>query len=699
MHESKTTASVLFFNNLKNSRAAISMASKVLSKAYEIGNTPHVVLMGTGLSQPLSYSQSNIKSIDDFLEGRGLLSKTVKRENTHLVVSISDLALLRFRPNADIGELAHVPECIKDVCSVPPKVTELSSPEVESIIGALRRNPPIDFGGDPSNLPALWEEHVVHTQGMKWLSDLWEQSKQEQKKRGTNEAPPMESPFDVLCICMYAKMASMGYRTLESSILDIKKVVSRVPGAVDAGLMDIFPDGDAVYSKSLLDFLSGYLIGDENPWELTTRGHQAAAKARVVIKTVFDHVESLASILERSKLVLALQGLPGSETTPERDEPTLVIHDGAGGRIAKIVAGRVPHKARAEAKGFVVVFDRKEAENLDEWTGRLNKRFLDMLEYGKNPTRENRDDAINALGAFAGLSSSYLQVDNTIDDVTTQHALSRFSNSIVTTYPALSTAHLQRELTIRDNSIKIKSLTSSAAVQSGHSVACTHVTYCKHMSSELWSKQFEISSLAGIDAVSCQNELNAIASSMVNRSDPLGVFVGTVGAVVNYNDRKMRLVGWRRNGDVYDSYLSLVDANCLHLMFADYLTSDRMLRTDVLEYEQQQGPQKMPFFSAETSIVVSSNSMVRGSNELLFRLNTEHMDGWLSSDRSTIENLLTSTKRSFYAESGAFRAFHVMESSNDRISGLSVRWSTTRLHNDTMHTLVSANAVNESVAF
>jgi hypothetical protein len=219
------------------------------------------------------------------------------------------------------------------------------------------------------------------------------------------------------------------------------------------------------------------------------------------------------------------------------------------------------------------------------------------------------------------------------------------------------------------------------------------------MSSSLWSRPFNVSSLEDVDAVSCQAELDAIAACMANRSDPLGVFLGTVGGLVEYNGRNMRLVGWRRNGDVFDSYLSLVDAGCLSLMFADYVTTDRMLRTDVLEYEEERGPQKLPFIAAETAIILALNSMVQDSNELLFRLNPEHADGWLSSDRGRIENLLTTTKRGSSQETNAFHAFRVMESANDRICGLSVKWSTARLQDATVHVLVSANAGNERVAF
>jgi len=699
MHESRTTASVLYFNNLKNARAAVSMASEILSKASELGNTPHVVLMGTGLSQPLAYSHSDIKTIKDFLDGRGVLAAEATRKNTHLVVSVSDLSLLRFLPSVEMGELSRVPECIKGVCSVPPKVSELSSEDVENVIATLRRPPPIDFGGDLSNLPPLWEEHVVYTEGMQWLTDLWEQSKNDQKKSGPDAKIPLESPFDVLCLCTFAKMASMGCRTLESSVLDVKKVVSRIPGAVDAGLMDIFPQEDAVSSPSFLEFLGAYLIGDSNPWELTTRGHQAAAKARVAINTVFDHVESIASILERSKLILALRDLPDGQATKEGSSPTLIIHDGADGKLAKVMAGRVPLKARAEGRGFVVLFDDKEDGDLDEWARKLNGSLEDLIRYSKNPTKEGREAAAGVLGAFAGLSSSYLHIDSTIDDVTTQSSLLRFSDSIITTHPALSTAHIQRELIVREDSIKVGSLTASAAVQSGHSVACTHITYCKHMSSSLWSRQFDASSLEDVDAVACQAELDAIAACMSNRSDPLGVFLGTMGGSVEYNGRNMRLVGWRRNGDVFDSYLSLVDAGCLNLMFADYATSDRMLRTDVLEYEQERGPQKLPFIASETAIILALNSMVKDSNELLFRLNPEHTDGWLSSDRGRIENLLTTTKRGRSQETGAFHAFRVMESANDRMCGLAVRWATARLQDTTVHTLVSANARNERVAF
>jgi hypothetical protein len=692
MHEKKTTASVLYFNTIANAPAAVEMAKAVLSNARALHNTPHVVLMGVGLSQLGGHSQPAVDHVDGFLGGHGPLSELAAREHVHLVVSMADLALLRFLPNALVGELARVPDCIKGgVCATPPPAAggpKQHSREVEAVLATLRRLPPIDFRDDPSSLPPPWEEHVVHTLAMNdRLAELW-------------DSPPVTtSPFDALCLCMYAKMASMGSRTVEGDVLDVKRIVSRTPGAADAGLLNAFPEDGGRRSRSFLDFLDAYRVGEHDPWELTTRGRRAAAAARAVVATVFDRVASLASLLENAKLVLVLHDRQSARMSAADDQPTMVLHDGVRGRLAKVIAGRVPLKASATGRGLVVSFEPEESIYLDHWASRLNQRLCDLLEYSKNPNEACREYMTGILGAFASLSSSFLRVDGTIDNSMPHSSLSRLSGSIVTTHPALSTAHLQRELTIRHNTIKVRYLTASAAVQSGHSVACTHVTYCKKMAESLWSPQFDRRSLEGLDALTGHRELNAIADGMGNRSDPLGVFVGVVGGCVVYSDRSMRTIGWRRNGDEFDSYLSLVDADCLHLMFADYVTMDRMLRTDALEYEANTGPTIMPFIATETAILVPLTSAVHGCNELLFRLTPEHTGGWLGSDRDTIASLLTYTPRGHSQEAGGFRAFHTMESTNDRMCGLMVRWSTVRLQSATVRVLVSANSSNERVSF
>jgi hypothetical protein len=714
MHENKTTAAILHFTKVESAPAAIEMARLSLENAAAHSNTPVVVLLGDGLSDPIAYSPANMKSISDFLSGRGALSDVVAPEHTHFVVSASDLALLRFLPASEsstLGELSRVPECISDVCSVPPKTGELDSAEVDRVIQTLRREPPIDFDGDTSQLPYSWESHVLHTRSLRWLEDLWTQTKADYKKAMAKKEDGVseeclkvspESPFDVLCLCTYAKMASMGFRTLDADMLNMRRVVAGVDGAMDAGLLDIFPsvDDDETHAPSFLEFLETYLIGEERPWELTTRGRTAAAKSRLVIERVFRHIEGIASLLSDAKLALVLHDMPGKSDTKDASRSAIVVHDGTSGKISKLISGRVPQRAYCDDRGFVVQFEElPSGASAMEWQDALNGSLSSLVAHVTGGGEGKHSHMRGLLGAFASLSSLYLEVDSSVYDLTAIPRLSEFAVSAITTFPPLSTAHLKRQLIIRDTSMKIASVQAIASTQSGHSSSCTHVTFCKKTASRLWAAPFDPSNIKGLDVMQCQRELDAIAKHMESVTDPLGVYAGTIGGTVLYEGTLRRLVGWRRSSDVNDSYISLVNSACIDVLFADYATSDRKLGLDLLEYENDNGPQTMPFMASETAIALPTRAIVSDTDALLFRLNSHGANAWLHSDKPTIDSLLRNTLVGESTQRDGFIALHTMESGNDRMCGISVQWARTHTPGGALHMLVSANTEYERVSY
>jgi hypothetical protein len=135
------------------------------------------------------------------------------------------------------------------------------------------------------------------------------------------------------------------------------------------------------------------------------------------------------------------------------------------------------------------------------------------------------------------------------------------------------------------------------------------------------------------------------------------------------------------------------------VLFADYATSDRKLGLDLLEYENDNGPQTMPFMASETAIALPTRAIVSDTDALLFRLNSHGANAWLHSDKPTIDSLLRNTLVGESTQRDGFIALHTMESGNDRMCGISVQWARTHTPGGALHMLVSANTEYERVSY
>ena len=732
MHSRNTTAAIVVPN--EHVKISVLKAEEALDEAKKHNNSSVFVMM---------------TALDGALQGvmladlRRVMTKTATAyDESHLIVSVSDIGLLRFYANDSIGEFCRVPECIADVCS-SLSADALNSDEVDRVIACLMRDPPVSFEYD-SDLPMEWEDHVNNRNGWMWISDLWEQSKSDYKNAKDNakdndkdnddkddnddddnsRIPPrkMESPFDVISLAMYTKLASGCSRT---SNYDIRSVVSSVTGSMETGLMDVFtPSDDALDAPSMLTFMSNYLIGDSNPWELTTRGRRAAAVARRVTELVFDHMETVAHLLKTSEIACMIRPMP---TTSSMADATIVMHDNEY-NIMNLISNRIPVSATSSERGFVVSFDDVPA---DVWIESINKLAHDIVEYATTTTTTTKVAAAttptatttttteqqqkqqqqqqlqtstmrlkDALGAFAALSSMFLEVDDSLIDSRNSHTQS-LQQSVVSTFPSLCTAHLTRKLVVRPDTIKTRSVSATVLPQAGNFTSHTIVTYCDKTASSLWSPQFDVKSLSDIDISVCQEEMDLIAKAMQTVSDPLGVFVGTVGGVVTYEGRRRRAVGWKRRGEAHDMYLSLFDATGVELLFADYACEDRELRMDFLENELTNGPKTTPFMATHTTFVISDRSILPNTNMCLFKLRRPKDTAMLNSDAPKVKRLLTQTQTGQTLSSNdGLVAFNMRESQNDRLAGLCIGWSVAVDSKGTRyHLLSSANSRNEVVAF
>ena len=171
MHAKNTTAAIVVPN--EHLGVSVSKAREALDEAKKQHNSSVFIIMAQ-LNGTLKASLlDEIRQVMDTTESA--------YDESHLLVSVSDIGLMRFYANEYIGEFCRVPKCIAELCSLPPSYEELESDEVDRVISCLMRDPPIQFRY-ASDLPMTWEDHVNNTHGWMWISDLWEQSKSDYKK-------------------------------------------------------------------------------------------------------------------------------------------------------------------------------------------------------------------------------------------------------------------------------------------------------------------------------------------------------------------------------------------------------------------------------------------------------------------------------------------------------------------------------------
>jgi hypothetical protein len=437
----------------------------------------------------------------------------------------------------------------------------LRDDDVEAVIRCLRRPPPIAYG-DVLHLPLSWREHARNLDSFEWLSKLWDQSKRDRAREGAT-VPIDANPTDLLALCMYTKLASVAMRTTDTALEVLRLNVAAVPGAADAGLLEVF-GGDGVAAPSLLAFIEPFLAGDDAPWRLSARGGRAADAARGVLDRVYGHTRRVAQVLKQADIASLLRD------TADGDDGggVLVVDSGPHGHMGAILNGRVPASASSTDGAFRVEFAPSAA-----WPDDLNAAFratVALLADGAAPARAPA--LLARLGAFTALSSSHLLVST--------YAQLQSASSSVITYPRGAAAHVARELTIGDTALHVDRMLACAAVQPGVAAACTYCTFCGGTARALAAANVDTSDLADYDIASAQASVEAVARALDTPAAPLGTLRGTLGGVVEAEGGSRRLAFWRSGADEHDSVVTLLPKRYVDILFADYMTGyERFART------------------------------------------------------------------------------------------------------------------------
>lgn len=736
LHSQKRTVAIASATNPQQLPVALSMASRVLRAAKTINNMPTMVLFGTGLGDVRPSSVANVQLLNTLVETgvrdrNGLLAK-----KAHIVVGAHDLAMLRLMPSRRVGEVCRVPRCDDVLCGVPPSASELARREVEEVVQCLLRPPPIEYK-DVADLPLEWREHVEHLPSFEWVRDLWKQSLDDLKldtpPPASNEEPrePVPSPFDVLSLCMYSKLASIAFRTTDMTQSVLRAVVVAVDGAVDAGLLSVFPrDGVA---PTFLEFVEQYLLGDDYPWQVSARGAKAAAKARLVLERTFAHCERLASVMSKSNLALLLEDDVGPVDERAR-EPILLVHGGPEGVVAKLLANRLPIGAEAVGGAFRV---KMALAPKGEWTSRLNQEFAELLQHLSSAEdtassassgsasgavdrsvvkaqKANDASLSGRLAAYVALSSKHLASSDAIKNEPESSVLFSASPNVVSTYPYCAASHVSRELVVRNDFLSTRSTIGNVALQPGTSVACTFVTFCPTMAKTLSTAEFSESSFSSTNLSESQQVIERIAASLDAPDAPLGRLTGVLGGVVEVDGAQHRLAFWRAGqADEHDSFVTFLPKEFVDIAFADYATGSRALDPNELHKES-----KLPFFAADTVVTVFASMALEGSDGMAFRIPRADRLPVLDGDERTLYETFEASVRGGIRQGRALalppslgagmRTFLVREAANDRLSGLRVAWSRRSVRETTaegragrglMTVLVSANTASERVGY
>jgi hypothetical protein len=718
MHAQKRTLAIASATDAHQLPAVLAMASRVMRAAKSINNTPSMALFGTGLSDVRPSAVKNVALLKRISEtGWGDRNGPLV-DKVDVVVGAHDLAMLRLMPSSRLGEVCAVPKCEDVLCSVPPDTSDFQRREVEATIECLLRPPAVKYEST-RDLPLEWREHVENLSSFRWVQDLWAQSlddlSEEPDDTEVHADTKRPSPFDVLSLCMYCKLASIAFRTTDMAQSVLKSVVVAVDGAVDAGLLSVFPQ-DGVAPR-FLEFVDQYLLGDDYPWQMTAKGAQAAAKARVVMDRTFAHCNRLASVLSISSLALSVKDDMGP-ASERASESILLVQGGPAGDVAKLLTDRLPAGAEAVDGKFRVAFTPSKPE---EWTDELNRAFrsaVDALASAEPPAKEgegakqDEDAAVRArIAAYAALSSSHLAIDDSTKDRTFSSALLPASRNVVSTYPPGAASHVSRELVVRKEFMTTQSTMASVSLQPGLSIGCTFVTFCPTMSKTLSTDGFDANSFSSSDLSASHATIERIAASLDSPSLPLGSLTGILGGVVAIDGKQHRVAFWRRRATDQDAFVTFLPKSYVDLAFADYATGSRALDPDELHAHA-----KLPFFAADSIVTLFTKLAISGSDGMAFRIPSASRLPTLDGDKEALYDAYQSGINAGAkhgrplalppALASGMQTFLVRESANDRLAGLNVAWARRSVRggagafkNGRMAVLVSANAASESVAF
>ena len=719
MHAPKRTLAIASATDAHQLPAVLAMASRVMRAATSINNTPSMALFGTGLSDVRPAGVKNVSLLKRISEtGWGDRNGPLV-DKVDIVVAANDLAMLRLMPSSRFGEVCAVPRCDGALCSLPPDASDFERQDVEATIECLLRRPPVKHAST-RELPLEWKEHVDNLSSFRWIKDLWAQSlddiANEGKKVGGHHEDDEEraeakrpSPLDVLSICMYCKLASIAFRTTDISQSVLTSIVVAVDGAVDAGLLSVFPhDGVA---PRFLDFVGKYLLGDDFPWEVTAEGAQAAASARVVMDRTFAHCERLASVLSTSKLALLVKDDAGPASERASDS-ILLIQGGPSGDVAKLLSNRLPIGAEAVDGKFRIDF---EPVGTEEWVDELNGSFqltVKALTGTAPPTDEDSTKYAAArarIAAYAALSSSHLEIDDSTKDHSFSSSLYPASRNVVSTYPHGAASHVSRELVVRKEFMTTKSMMASVSLQPGVYIGCTFVTFCPTMAKTLSTDGFDASSFANSDLPASHAVVERIAASIDSPSMPLGSLTGILGGVVTIDGQQHRTAFWRQAGVDHDAFVMFLPKAYIDIAFSDYATGSRALDPNELYAHA-----KMPFLSADTVLTVFNKLALPDTNGKAFRIPSATRLPMLEGDREALYDAYESTLKAGAKHgqplalppqlASGMQTFLIREAANDRLAGLKVAWARRKvrsgagsLKNGQIVVLVSANAAYESV--
>lgn len=674
LHAKKTTLAIASVNSPKQISAVTNMATRVLQDAQKENNTPRFVLFGTGISDVSESSVENIEMLKSFANNGLRNSKGVKIASVNIVVGAHDLTILRFVPSMKVGELC-----------------EIKRKNVEETIECLLRKPPINYN-NISELPYVWVEHTENVESFEWLRTRWQKST---KEKNEVELADDEFPFDLLSLSMYCKLASMAFRTTDLSQSVIKSIVIGVDGAVEAGLLSIFPrDGVA---PSFSNFIDQYILTETTQWGVTALGSIAATKARVVLRKTFEHARACASVLSKCDLVLEF----GDDVGPENErssERILVVQGGHDGSVEQLLKDRIPKSATSVDGRFEVLLSKQATKG---WIQTTNDDFRDVVRslLSDTPDPANVELVQNRLAAYTALSSRFLFVQES-------SKTGSFSN-LVSTFPPSVAAHITRELIIRNNFILVDSTMASVGIQPGTSMTCTFASFCPTMSKKLAFGSFNTASIQNTDLVKAQSKVDEIANSLIKSSIPLGILVGVIGGVVETDDGEHhRVVFWKKYHNGNDEVVTLMPKLYIDVAFADYATGSRRLDADELHQHA-----KMPYFAADTIFTVFESNALDGSNRRAYRIPGEDKLPLLSSDETQLynsyENSLRAGGRAEFGKelklpstlSGSMRSLLLRESSSDRITGLQVAWASKTIDNQRVYLIISDNTSMEQVSY
>ena len=674
MHAKKRTVAVLGAPGASQLPAAMALASRVLRTATTLNNIPRMVLFGSGLSDASEGSVAHVKLIDrisvnGYSDGIGKLV-----EKIDIVVGADDLALLRLVPSRHFGEVCRPPTCTNALCAS----AELEQRQIGETIECLLRPPPIKYKSI-DELPAEWREHINDIENFQWVADLWKQSLADlDTSRVSN--PDSSTPFDVLSLCMFYKTASVAIKTTDMTQSVVKNIVASVDGAAEVGLLDVFPvDGVA---PRVLEFLQTYLLGDARPWELTKRGTRAAATARIVLERTFRHCERVASILANASVAIRFR---------DADESFLIIaNDHTGQEL--LATNRIPTGAIATDGKFIV--ETRQSTG-DAWETELNGEFKEMVDtIRKDQPKLSTFGTIRArLAAYTAMSSRHIL----------EAHFQATAGSLITTNPAGIAAHLSNKLKIRGGLITIQKTTARIALQRGTSISCTFATFCSTMRSTLSTTPTSYTAIGSIDLVATQRLLNSIASAMDSPTEPIGRFIGTICGKFESDGTQYRVVAWRARGEAIDSFVTFLPDTYMNLAFADYLTGSRPLDPNELHAHEP-----IPFFAADTLLTVYNKHALPNTNGHAYSVPVHDRAPLLAGDEvelyaAYVNGLGSGAKRGtelvLPPSLNGIRSILIRESSNDRLAGIKIAWTTRSVRGERMHFLLSANSSNEQVSY